>query len=283
MDLVYRQGPYALSGNVKKLLESARELDIDKKEALRFLRGEPAFTLHRPRRVRFARSKTVVPPRVDSTWQADLVEMQDPKLVRHNRRTRYLLTVVDVLSKFAWVVASSSKTGRSVRNAFLHIFESSGRRPEKLQTDKGKEFYNGEVRELLDEMSIAHYSTEGEPKAAVAERFNRTLKELTFKHMTLHNSYEYVDALPVLVGNYNRTVHSRTKMAPVDVDTPDRARYVWNNLFGADHKNKTNFKPYGFREGDFVRTSKSISSADKRKGAFDNKTYKGVWSRAVTG
>lgn len=57
--------------------------------------------MHRPRPVHFPRSKTVVGSRIDDTWQADLVEMQNPKLIKANRRTRYLLTVIDVLSKYA--------------------------------------------------------------------------------------------------------------------------------------------------------------------------------------
>lgn len=57
--------------------------------------------MHRPRAVHFVRSKTIVGPRIDSTWQADLVEMQDSRLIAANHRTRYLLTVIDMLSKYA--------------------------------------------------------------------------------------------------------------------------------------------------------------------------------------
>ena len=73
--------------------------------------GEPTFTLHRPQHQRFPHNKTVVGPFVDHTWQVDLVEMQDPKLIKHNRHTRYLLTVIDVLSKYAWVVGLKRKRG----------------------------------------------------------------------------------------------------------------------------------------------------------------------------
>ena len=73
--------PYALSGNTQQLLEGAHALGIPQKEAERYLQGEPSFTLHRPRRVQFPRSKTVVGPRLDSTWQTDLVEMQNRKLI----------------------------------------------------------------------------------------------------------------------------------------------------------------------------------------------------------
>ena len=133
-----QDSPYALSGNVEELLAAAQMLGVPRKTTQTYLRGEPTFTLHRPQRQRFLRSKTVVGPTVDHTWQADLVEMQDPKLVQNNRRTRYLLTVIDVLSEYAWVVGLKSKRGTAVRDALRHLLENDQRRPVKLQTDQGK-------------------------------------------------------------------------------------------------------------------------------------------------
>ena len=128
--------PYALSGNTQSLLEAGRSLGIPQKTTLRYLQGEPTYTLHRPRRVRFPRSKTVVDPNLDSTWQADLVEMQDRQLIAANKRTRYLLTVIDVLSKYAWVVGLKSKRGTAVRDALRYVLETHpDRRPTYLQTD----------------------------------------------------------------------------------------------------------------------------------------------------
>ena len=75
-----QDSPYALSGNFQELLGASRELGVPPATAQTYLRGKPTFTLHRPQRQRFPRGKTV--------------EMQDPKLVQNNRRTRYLLTVI---------------------------------------------------------------------------------------------------------------------------------------------------------------------------------------------
>ena len=108
--------------------------------------------------------------------------MQDPKLVRQNRRMRYLLTHIEVLSKFAWVLALKSKRGMAVCVALRHLLENepTPRRSVKLQTDQGKEFYNQHVQHLVDEYNIHYYFIRGEPKAAMAEHFNHTLKELTY-------------------------------------------------------------------------------------------------------
>ena len=110
---------YALSGNVQELLGAAQVLGVPQPTTQTYLHGEPTFTLHRAQRQRFPCSKMVVGPSVDHTWQADLVEMQDPKLVQNNCRTHYLLTVIDVLSKYAWVVGLKSKRGRAMLHHLL--------------------------------------------------------------------------------------------------------------------------------------------------------------------
>ena len=196
-----------------------------------------------------------VGPTVDYTWQADLVEMQDPNLVQKNRRTGYLLVVIDVLSKYAWVVGLKSKLGTAVRDALRHLLESeqAQRRPVKLQTDQGKQFYNQHVKRLLDQYGIHHYSTEGEPKASVAEPFNRTLKELTYKHMTAHNTSKYLDALPELLDYYNQRIRSSIDMALADVNRCN-AEVIWRQFF----KPTAPAKPHQFCHGDFVQTSKLL-------------------------
>ena len=75
-----------------------------------------------------------------------------------------------------------------MRDALHHLLENepTQRWPVKLQTDQGKEFYNQHVKQLLDQYGIHHYSIKGEPRAVIAERFNHTLKELTYKYMTAH-------------------------------------------------------------------------------------------------
>ena len=108
---------------------------------------------------------------IDEVWNADLVEMQ--AFSKFNRGVRYLLTVIDVFSKYGWMLPLKDKTGKSVADAFKEIFKKSKRKPENLWTDKGREFCNKHVKELRVEL----YSTENEEKSSVAERWNRTMKK----------------------------------------------------------------------------------------------------------
>ena len=81
-----------------------------------------------------------------------------------------MLTIIDIFSKFVWIVPLKQKTGQEVANAFSRILRE--RRPSKNWVDRGREFYNKDVQELVE-----LYSTENEEKSCVIERFNRTIKE----------------------------------------------------------------------------------------------------------
>ena len=121
----------------------------------------------RPVRRRFETSPVLVFHK-DEQWQADLVEMQPLK--RWNGGCRYLLTVIDDLSKYAWVVPVKNKTGKAMTRAFEKVLRQ-GRKPQRLQTDAGKEFYNASFRWMLEREGIHHFSTHGDAKASVVGRF----------------------------------------------------------------------------------------------------------------
>ena len=84
---------------------------------------------------------------------------------KYNNEIKYLLTVIDVFSKFVWIVPLKRKTGQEVADAFSRLLKE--RKPCKVWVDRGKEFYNKDVQKL-----VALYSTENEEKSCVIERFN---------------------------------------------------------------------------------------------------------------
>ena len=95
--------------------------------------------------------------------------------------------VIDVFSKFGWIEPLQNKKGETVANAFENIFKS-GRKPQLLWTDKGSEFYNGNVKQMLSKEKIKLYSTENAEKSSIVERWNRTMKEKMWKMFSANNS-----------------------------------------------------------------------------------------------
>ena len=72
----------------------------------------------------------------------------EDNLKKWNGGHHYLLMVIDVLSKYAWVVPVKNKTGTAVTQAFEQMLQHGGR-PQRLETDLGKEFYNPPFRWML--------------------------------------------------------------------------------------------------------------------------------------
>ena len=95
-----------------------------KKQVREWLQSQDTCTLHKPTRRRFPRRRVVVYG-IDHQWQADLVDLA--KLSSYNKGFKYLLTCIDVLSRYALVVPLTDKTGKTLQYAFQVIFKS-GRR-----------------------------------------------------------------------------------------------------------------------------------------------------------
>ena len=154
-----------------------------------WLQSKDTYTLHKPVRYNFSRNGVIVTG-IDDQWQADLVGISS--LARFIKGYKFLLTCIDVFSKFAWVVSLKNKTGESLVNGFQSILDT-GRSPEKLQTDKGTEFHNRNFQSFLKEKNIHFFTTNSELKASVVERFNHTLRTCMWKYFTAKNNLVYRD------------------------------------------------------------------------------------------
>ena len=163
---------------------------------------------------------------IDEIWAADLVDMQ--AFSEFNEGIKYLLAIIDVFSKFGWMVPLKDKTGKSVATALKGVF--TDRQPEKMWVDKGKEFYNRDVQKLVE-----LYSTENEEKSSIVERWNRTMKEKMWKYFSANSTNKYIDILDGLVDQYNNTKHSSIKMTPVEASEKKNENIVYMNLY-PDHE-----------------------------------------------
>lgn len=203
--------------------------------------------LHAPARRNYKRRPVVILD-IDETFSADLVDMQSSV----DKGYKYILTVIDNFSKFAWAKPLKSKTGKDVTAAMESIFEE-GRVCKKLHVDQGKEFYNKEFQGLLKKHNVTMYSTCSVVKSGIAERFNRTLKSKMYKKFTLNGNHKWIDILPGLVSEYNNTIHRTIKMKPNKVNKTN-ANYLKLHVY---NKYKTHNLKTKFKVGDKVRISKS--------------------------
>ena len=133
-------GDPSVSGSLGGVQRFARAHKLPLGKVRETLERDLGYTLHKPRRRHFPTLPVMVFG-IDEQWAADLIEVIN--IAKSNRGYRYLLAVIDVFSKYAWVEPVKSKTGQDVTTAFEKILKrSQGRQPQNLQTDNGKEFYN---------------------------------------------------------------------------------------------------------------------------------------------
>lgn len=171
--------------------------------------------LHKPARRNFPRRQTVLKG-IHDLYQADLVEMKPYNKV--NKGFKYILTVIDCFTKVAHAVPLKSKTGENVTDAMKGILSKVKGRVKNLQTDDGKEFFNSTFSKLMNSLKINHYSTYSEKKAAIIERFNRTLKSVMYKTFSERGTYIWYDILPSLIKKYNDTKHRTIGTKPMAVN-----------------------------------------------------------------
>jgi len=180
-----------------------------------------------------------------------------------NDGMRYLLTCIDVFSKRAWAVPIRNKSARIVAYAFEKIIADG--KCNMLQSDKGTEFLNSTFQNILKRHDIKFYTSENvDLKAAVVERFNRTLKMKMYRYFT----YE-VDVLDDLLHSYNNAYHRSIGMTPVEVSTDNEA-IVRDRLYPIKTR-----KSYKWKHciGDRVRIA-------MRRRPF-RKGYLGEWSEEI--
>lgn len=204
--------PGSSAGFVGSPAALARVSGTTTKKAKKWLAEQETYTLHKPARKRMPTRRTYVSG-IAHQWQADLVEMIP--LASKNQGFRYLLTVIDCFSRYAWAKPIKRKTGPDVAKALVSIFREY--KPLRLQTDHGKEFYNSNVQKLLKKHKVELFSTNSPQKASLVERFNRTLKTRMWRYFTHKQTRKWIDVLPKFVKAYNNSKHKSIGMAPSQV------------------------------------------------------------------
>ena len=216
----------------------------------------------------FATNKTDV-YHIDDIWSLDILDLKDygPE---NNRGYRYVLVTIDNFSKFGWTIPLKNKNAQTIKDSFENILIGSKRKPNLIETDRGKEFYSNIFQDFLNKTNIKHYSRNTYLGAVFAERFNRTIRDLLKKIVFEKGDGNWIDVLPIITKQYNNKVHSSTKLSPKDASLKKNEGLVYKNLLDKRKKVKPKYEI-----GDLVRTAdlkKTFSKGDTTNWSY--KLYK---------
>ena len=196
---------------------------------------------------------------IDDTWSLDILDLKDygPE---NNRNYRYVLVIIDNFSKFGWTIPLKNKNAQTIKDSFENILINSKRKPNLIESDRGKEFYDNIFQDFLNKNNIELYSRNSSYGAVFAERFNKTIRDLLKRPVFEKGDGNWIDILPTITKQYNNRVHSSTKLSPKDASLKKNEGYVYKSLLDKRKKIKPKYEI-----DDLVRTAdlkKTLSKGD---------------------
>ena len=206
---------------------------------------------------------------IDDIWSLDILDLKDygPE---NNRGYRYVLVVIDNFSKFGWTIPLKNENAQTIRDSFENILMNSKRKPNLIESDRSKEFYNNIFQDFLNKNNIKLYSRNSSYGAVFAERFNRTIRDLLKKIVFENGDANWIDVLQTITKQYNNRIHSSTKLTPIQASLKKNESFVYKNLL--DKRNKIKAK---YQINDLVRVAdlkKTFSKGDTTNWSY--KLYK---------
>ena len=206
---------------------------------------------------------------IDDIWSLDILDLKDYGS-KNNRGYRYVLVIIDNFSKFGWTIPLKNKNAQTIKDSFENFLINSKRKPNLIETDRGKEFYNNIFQDFLNKKDIKLYSRNTSLGAVFAERFNRTIRDLLKKPVFEKGDGNWIDVLQTITKQYNNKTHSSTKLTPTQASLKKNEGYVYKHLLDKRKKIKPKFQI-----NDLVRTAdlkKTFSKGDTTNWSY--KLYK---------
>lgn len=224
---------------------------LPKKNIADILSSVESYTLHRgyrsdERNPTFSHFKRYM-------FQMDLVFTLD--LAEDNDGVKYLLTVIDTFTRYAWVRMLKDKTGDTVLNAFKSILEDAGKPPIHIIIDRGTEFNNAKFTKFCLEQKIKLDNPDSSVHAAFIERFNLTLQQLIYRYLSENETRRFVGVLSQLLETYNNRHHRMIGTTP-HIAENDPTTHLEIRMKTLKHHDKIKLKPVTLKIGDTVRIFK---------------------------
>ena len=194
----------------------------------------------KPPKKNYATNKTNV-YHIDDIWSLDILDLKDYGL-ENNKNYRYVLVIIDNFSKFGWTVPIKNKNAQTIKDSFEKIIISSKRKPNLIESDRGKEFYNNIFQDFLNKNNIKLYSRNSSFGAVFAETFNRTIRDLLKRPVFEKGDGNWIDILQTITKQYNNRKHSSTKLSPKDASLKNNEGFVFKNLLDKRKKIKPKFQ-----------------------------------------
>ena len=256
--------PSSMQGISKLMntIEKEKKFKPTRTQVENWLDQQQSYTVHRQPVRRFRRSKVIVSGLYDQ-YDADLMSMEST--ASENDGYKYVLVVLDVFSRYAWMLGMRTKSNEECIKAFQTIFKNAPF-PKRMRTDRGTEFTGTPVRKFFEKNNVHLFFTNNETKANYAERLIKTVKKKIFRYFSAEKTRRWIDVLQEMVSSYNRTYHDSIRMAPKEVNKKNEKSLWWELYLSYNIPSRKGLPRFKFRVGDVVRTSVLKSKFEREYG-----------------
>ncbi|MCP4581469.1 MAG: transposase family protein, partial [candidate division Zixibacteria bacterium] len=220
------------------------------------MQKQRSYTRHGIIRTRFPRNP-IWSYCLNDCWFADLHDLS--RLSRQNRRKKFLLIVVDALSRFLYCEPLKNKTANVVLEALKKIVKRAGASPGRITVDAGSEFVNNKMKLYMQLEGIRLQIARAPLKASLAELMGKLLKNKIYRYMTHERTRKYIDHLQEFVDSLNsRPLKNLGGLRPKDVTYQNQIEVYHAQLGKYRGRRNTN---YHFEVGDGVRVILKLRQA----------------------
>lgn len=237
--------------SVSKLLTEVRRrghyMNVGLNRIKEYLNKQNAYSLYKPARTRFPTPPVHV-TKINEQFEMDLMDVSRDS--SFNDGVKFILTCIDDLSKYGFLIPLKSKEGSAVAMGTSKILEV--RQPLKILTDRGSEFKSSQFQNVLRKKGIHHFFAGGRGAAPIVERFTRTIRSRIARYKYRYNTDRYIDVLQDIVKGYNLTYHRSIKSRPVDI-SENNDHIAYENIYSKRKPAKP--VQFQFQIGDSVRIS----------------------------
>ena len=228
----FEQEPWSF-GSKKRIKENLPHLRD--KEISNFLYKNDIYTRFRQHKTTKKYSPIYVYNKRE-LFQADVVFFTDKDMVKENLGYRYLFTCIDCFSKIAWVYPLKLNNCDTVMKCFQDILSKCGKKPDRLNSDRGSELICKKFEKFLSDEKIFHYLSYSDRKCPIIERFNLTFQNIIYKMMAYNRTLKWTSFVEKALTIYNNRIHSTIKMTPLEAEKDENEIEVRKNLLTYFHK-----------------------------------------------
>ena len=166
---------------------------------------------------------------IDEIWSIDLADLIDCKS-SNNKGYRYIFIIIDNFSNYLWAIPLKNRYSQTITNEFSKIITTSKRKPLKIESDRGTEFHNIIFQNFLRSKNIHRFSRFTDKGPSIAEPVIRTIPNLFKKPVFEKGRADWLSELPSGIKQYNNTIHTSTKMTPLQASKKAHEKAVFDNL-----------------------------------------------------